>query len=116
MAAHRPASECCVDDIGLDQISQPLACPECGDCAGGLWRARQEMGHLLRSYDCSCADRTLLTALSKAGCADVAAMLAANPQASKVCAAELAIVLLRFYEGACASSQTHYGSVGLEPA
>ena len=42
------------------------------------------MGHLLRSYDCSCADKTLLTALSKAGCADVAAMLAANPQASKV--------------------------------
>ena len=53
--------------------------------AGGLWRARQEMGHLLRSYDCSCADQTLLTALSKAGCADVAALLAANPQASKVC-------------------------------
>ena len=96
MAAHRPAPECCPIEYGLGMWPSisTSGLPEYGGCAGGLWRARQEMGHLLRSYDCSCADRTLLTALSKAGCADVAAMLAANPQASKVRAAEPAVVLL----------------------
>ena len=39
---------------------------------------------LLRQYDCTCADQRLLTALSTAGCADVAAILATNPQASHV--------------------------------
>ena len=39
---------------------------------------------LLRQYDCTCADRTLLTALATAGCADVAAVLASSPQASRV--------------------------------
>ena len=53
-------------------------------CAGGLWRARQEMGQLLRSYDGSCADEALLRALASAGCADVAAILAANDNASQV--------------------------------
>lgn len=55
----------------------------CG-CAGGLWRARQEMGKLLRSYDGSSADETLLRSLAGCGCADVAAILAANDNATQV--------------------------------
>ncbi|KAK9806672.1 hypothetical protein WJX73_006627 [Symbiochloris irregularis] len=51
---------------------------------GGLWRARQEMGRLLRSYDCSSVDEHLLRTLARAGCADVAAMLASNENAIQV--------------------------------
>lgn len=63
--------------------------------AGGLWRARQEIGQLLRSYDPSCADEALLKVLVSAGCADVASILAANDNASQV-----------------SSSHTHKASAG----
>ena len=42
------------------------------------------MGQLLRSYDGSSADEALLESLTAASCADVAALLAANENASQV--------------------------------
>ena len=49
-----------------------------------MWRARQEIGQLLRSYDCSNIDEPLLRTLASAGCADVAAILASNDNAIQV--------------------------------
>lgn len=42
------------------------------------------MGQLLRSYDASGIDQELIKALTSAGCADVAAILAATDSASQV--------------------------------
>ena len=49
-----------------------------GLCAGGIWRARAEMGKLARSYDSSRISSSLLGVLLTAGCADIALALARN--------------------------------------
>ena len=49
-----------------------------GLCAGGIWRARSEMGKLARSYDSSRISSSLLGVLLTAGCADIALALARN--------------------------------------
>ena len=57
--------------------------------AGGWWRARREMGAVVRSYDASGVGAPLLTSLVACGASDVALAVARSQAASQVCSANL---------------------------